>query len=168
MNERARSTIARTSGFASEDAVVDDVVELSYGARERSRLRATMLSGREIGIDLPVGTILRHGSKLLLEGGGVVAVEACDEDLLEVRAPGAAELARIAYHIGNRHVPIQVGDGWIRILPDHVLQGDGRGPRRSRADGEQPLPAGERRLRPQPRPSPSRRRGPRRPHPHDA
>ena len=81
-----------------------------------------MLSGREIGIDLPVGTILRHGSKLLLDDGGVVAVEASDEGLLEVHARGVAELARIAYHIGNRHVPIQVGDGWIRILPDHVLQ----------------------------------------------
>jgi urease accessory protein len=52
----------------------------------------------------------------------VVAVEACDEALLEIRAAGAAELARIAYHIGNRHVPIQVGDDWLRILPDHVLK----------------------------------------------
>ena len=122
MDERARSTIARTAGFAPADAVVDDVVELSYGERERSRLRATMLSGREIGIDLPVGTILRHGSKLLLDDGGVVAVEASDEELLEVRARGVAELARIAYHIGNRHVPIQIGEGWLRILPDHVLK----------------------------------------------
>ena len=122
MDERAPSRIAKTAGFAPEDAVVDDVVELSYGARERSRLRATKLSGREVGIDLPVGTMLRHGSKLLLDDGSVVAVEACDEELLEVRAPDAAVLARIAYHIGNRHVPIQVGDGWLRILPDHVLQ----------------------------------------------
>ena len=122
MNERVRSKIARAAGFAAEDAVVDDVVELSYAARERSRLRATMLSGREIGIDLPVGTMLRHGSKLLLEDGAVVGVEACDEDLLEVRASGAAELARIAYHIGNRHVPVEIGDSWIRILPDHVLK----------------------------------------------
>ena len=122
MDEKAHSQIARTAGFAPRDAIVHDVVELSYAARERSRLRATMLSGREIGIDLPVGTILRHGSKLLLEDGRVVAVEACDEELLEVRAPGAAELARIAYHIGNRHVPIEVGDSWIRILPDHVLK----------------------------------------------
>ena len=122
MDERRRSTLARTAGFAPGDAVVDDVVELSYAARERSRLRATMLSGREIGIDLPVGTILHHGTKLLLEDGGVVAVEACDEELLEVRAPGAAQLARIAYHVGNRHVPVQIGDGWLRILPDHVLK----------------------------------------------
>ena len=114
--------MARAAGFAPADSVVDDVVELSYAARERSRLRATMLSGREIGIDLPVGTILHHGSKLLLDDGGVVAVEACDEALLEVRASHAAQLARIAYHIGNRHVPVQIGDGWLRILPDHVLK----------------------------------------------
>jgi urease accessory protein len=122
MDERTRSTMARTAGFAPADSAVDDVVELSYAARERSRLRATMLSGREIGIDLPVGTILHHGSKLLLDDGGVVAVEACDEELLEVRASRAAQLARIAYHIGNRHVPVQIGDGSLRILPDHVLQ----------------------------------------------
>jgi urease accessory protein len=108
--------------FADEAAVVTDVVELPFDLRERSRLRARLLSGSEIGIDLPVGTILRHGSKLQLSDGRVVAVEASDEDLIEVRAASAAELARIAYHIGNRHVPIQIGDGWLRILPDHVLK----------------------------------------------
>ena len=110
------------NAFADRDAVVTDVLELPFDLRERSRLRATLLSGQEIGIDLPVGTILHHGSKLQLADGRVVAIEACDEELLEVRAASAAELARIAYHIGNRHVPIQVGDGWLRILPDHVLK----------------------------------------------
>ena len=110
------------NAFADRDAVVTDVLELPFDLRERSRLRATLLSGQEIGIDLPVGTILHHGSKLQLADGKVVAIEACDEELLEVRAASAAELARIAYHIGNRHVPIQVGDGWLRILPDHVLK----------------------------------------------
>ena len=52
----------------------------------------------------------------------MVAVEAAQERLLEVSAPDAAGLARIAYHIGNRHVPVQVGAGWLRILPDHVLE----------------------------------------------
>ena len=110
------------NAFADRDAVVTDVLELPFDLRERSRLLATLLSGQEIGIDLPVGTILHHGSKLQLADGRVVAIEACDEELLEVRAASAAELARIAYHIGNRHVPIQVGDGWLRILPDHVLK----------------------------------------------
>jgi urease accessory protein len=110
------------TAFADEDAVVTDVLELPFDMRERSRLRARLLSGQEIGINLPVGTILHHGSKLRLEDGRVVAIEASDEQLLQVQAASAAELARIAYHIGNRHVPIQVGDGWLRILPDHVLE----------------------------------------------
>lgn len=108
--------------FADDAAVVTDVLELPFDLRERSRLRARLLSGQEIGIDLPVGTVLHHGSKLKLADGRIVAVEACDEELLEVRAQSPAALARIAYHIGNRHVPIQVGDCWLRILPDHVLK----------------------------------------------
>jgi urease accessory protein len=110
------------TAFAEEDAVVTDVLELPFDRRERSRLRARLLSGQEIGIDLPVGTILHHGSKLRLDDGRVVAVEASDEQLLQVQAATNADLMRIAYHIGNRHVPIQVGDGWLRILPDHVLE----------------------------------------------
>jgi len=102
--------------------MVDEVLELPFDLRERSRLRARLLSGEEIGIDLPVGTILHHGSKLSLADGRVVAIEASHEQLLEVRGAGSADLVRIAYHIGNRHVPIQVGDGWLRILPDHVLK----------------------------------------------
>ena len=54
--------------------------------------------------------------------GRIVAIEAAPERLLEVHAHDAIELARIAYHIGNRHVPIQIGDGFVRLLPDHVLQ----------------------------------------------
>ena len=108
-------------GFADAESVVTDVLELPFDLRERSRLRARLLSGEEIGIDLPPGTLLRHGSKLRLSDGRVVAVEASDEQLLEVRGADPSELARIAYHIGNRHVPIQIGEGWLRILPDHVL-----------------------------------------------
>ena len=127
MDGKLRSGIPRTSGFASDDAVVDDVLELDYAARERSRLRAVLVSGEEVGIDLPVGTMLHHGCKLALVDGRVVAVEAAQEALLEVTAADAATLARIAYHVGNRHVPVQVGDGWLRILPDHVLQAMVRG-----------------------------------------
>jgi urease accessory protein len=100
----------------------DEVIELPFEQRERSRFRATMLSGEEIGVDLPPGTLIRHGDRLLLRDGRVVAVEAAPERLLEVHAHDAPGLARIAYHVGNRHVPLQIGDGWIRLLPDHVLQ----------------------------------------------
>lgn len=99
-----------------------DVIELRFDQRERSRLRASLVGGEEIGIDLPVGTILAHGTKLALEGGRVVAVEAAHERLLEVRAADAEQLARIAYHVGNRHVPIEIDGDRLLLLPDHVLR----------------------------------------------
>ena len=121
----ARQSLHAPSVFNTQPwrwRVIDDVLELPFDARERSRLRARTLSGREVGVDLPVGTLLAHGCRLALEDGRVVAVEAAQERLLEVTASDAAGLARIAYHIGNRHVPVQVGAGWLRILPDHVLE----------------------------------------------
>jgi urease accessory protein len=127
MSSEAPSVPVPAIAYAAADDVVTDVLLLPFDLRERSRLRARLVSGQEIGIDLPVGTILHHGSKLKLADGRVVAIEACDEELLEVGAVDASQLARIAYHVGNRHVPIQVGDGWLRILPDHVLEAMVRG-----------------------------------------
>jgi urease accessory protein len=101
---------------------VDEVMALTFALRERSRFRAPLLSGEEIGVDLPRGALLRHGDRLKLADGRVVAIEAAPERLIEVHAHDALALARIAYHVGNRHVPIQIGDGWLRLLPDHVLQ----------------------------------------------
>jgi urease accessory protein len=108
--------------LAGAERPADEVIELAFEQRERSRFRATLLSGEEIGVDLAPGTLIRHGDRLQLGDGRVVAVEAAPERLLEVHAHDAIELARIAYHVGNRHVPVQLGDGWLRLLPDHVLQ----------------------------------------------
>jgi urease accessory protein len=115
-------TIVLADRLAGAERPADEVIELPFEQRERSRFRATMLSGEEIGVDLPPGTLIRHGDRLLLRDGRVVAVEAAPERLLEVHAHDAPGLARIAYHVGNRHVPLQIGDGWLRLLPDHVLQ----------------------------------------------
>ncbi len=115
-------SIVMATALAGADARADEIVELPFALRERSRFRATLLSGEEIGVDLARGTLLRHGDRLRLDDGRVVAVEAAPERLLEVHAHDAPGLARIAYHVGNRHVPIQVGEGWLRLLPDHVLQ----------------------------------------------
>jgi urease accessory protein len=108
--------------LAGADRPADEVIELAFEQRERSRFRAMLLSGEEIGVDLPPGTLIRHGDRLQLADGRVVAVEAAPERLLEVHAHDAPALARIAYHVGNRHVPVQIGEGWLRLLPDHVLQ----------------------------------------------
>ncbi len=97
-------------------------VELTFDQRERSRLRATLASGEDIGIQLRVGSMLSHGDKLALQDGRIVEVIAADESLHEVRAANVTQLARIAYHVGNRHVPLQVADDHLLMLPDHVLR----------------------------------------------
>jgi urease accessory protein len=66
---------------------------------------------------------LREGDGLVLEGGGAVIVRAAPEPLLEIDAHSAVALMRIAWHLGNRHVPVQVLDRRLRIRPDHVLAG---------------------------------------------
>jgi urease accessory protein len=114
--------IVVANGPAGAHERVDEVIELAFEQREKSRFRAPLLSGEEIGVDLAPGTLLKQGDRIRLADGRVVAVEAAPERLIEVHAHDAIGLARIAYHVGNRHVPLQIGDGWLRMLPDHVLQ----------------------------------------------
>ena len=99
----------------------DGELRLGFDERQKSRLRARLVSGEEIGIFLDRGEVLRGGDCLQGEDGRCVCVIAADEALMEVRAADAATLARAAYHLGNRHTPVQVGEGWLRFAADHVL-----------------------------------------------
>ena len=108
--------------FVPREIQAVESVELTFDQREKSRFRATLASGEAFGIQLKIGTILSHGDKLALSDGRIVEVIAADEMLHEVRAADAMQLARIAYHVGNRHVPLQVSDGYLLMLPDHVLR----------------------------------------------
>ncbi len=96
-------------------------VALDWDQRHRRRIVLTTADGKELLIDLPHATRLRDGDGLLLEGGGVVRVVALSEPLLEITADDAHELARIAWHLGNRHLPVQIVDRTIRIRADHVI-----------------------------------------------
>src|SRR3954470_9087320 len=100
----ARTRIAPQSRFDAELA-------LPFEARQKSRLRTTLVSGEEIGLFLERGTVLRGGDCLAGDDGRVVRVIAADEDLHEVRCSDADALARAAYHLGNRHTPVQIGAG---------------------------------------------------------
>ncbi|MCX7200719.1 MAG: hypothetical protein NTV17_00010, partial [Burkholderiales bacterium] len=77
-------TMAMAHALTGRDRPADAVLELPFELRERSRFRATLLGGEDIGVDLPVGTLIRHEDRLLLSDGRVVAVEAASEALLEV------------------------------------------------------------------------------------
>ena len=98
------------------------VLTLEFEERRRSRMRTRTDDGREAALLLPHGTILRDGDTLRdPERGEMVVVRAADQTLSLVRARDAVTLARAAYHLGNRHVPVQVGAGWLAYEHDHVL-----------------------------------------------
>ena len=78
-------------------------------------------SGEEAGLFLERGSVLRHGDLLLADDGRVVEIQAAPETVSTVYTDNGLVLARAAYHLGNRHVALQVGPGWLRYVHDHVL-----------------------------------------------
>jgi urease accessory protein len=101
---------------------VVDAVVLDHEGRNRRRVRLTGRGGTELLLDLERPAALEDGDALVLEDGALVLVEAGPEDLIEVRAGNARELARLAWHIGNRHTPAEIGPDFIAIERDHVLE----------------------------------------------
>jgi urease accessory protein len=100
---------------------VDDRLVLPFDLRQKSRQLVRLESGEEAALQLERGTILRGGDCLQGDDGRVIKVLAAPEPVLLAACPTSRELVCAAYHLGNRHVPIQVGDGWIRLEDDHVL-----------------------------------------------
>jgi len=99
----------------------DAQLMLPFEVRSRSRFRARLQNGEEVGVQLARGRILRGGDLLLGSDGRVVEIAASPEKVSTARSADALLLARTAYHLGNRHVALQIGDGWLRYLHDHVL-----------------------------------------------
>jgi urease accessory protein len=98
-----------------------DTLTLPFELRQKSRLVAALESGRQIALALPRGHVLRGGALLLAEDGSVIGVRAADEELSVVRSSDPGALVRAAYHLGNRHVALQIEDGALCYLHDHVL-----------------------------------------------
>jgi urease accessory protein len=97
-----------------------DRVLIDYDRRFRRRIVLATVLGAEVLIDLPQAIRLRDGDGLLVESG-VVRVCAQAEELMEIHAHEDGELIRIAWHLGNRHLPVQLLDERIRIRADHVI-----------------------------------------------
>ena len=100
-------------------------VELDWDIRQKSRFEATDSLGRQLGIFLPRGTLVRGGDVLVAEDGSLVKVMAAPQTVLRITActahGSAFDLTRAAYHLGNRHVPIELKPDHLKIEPDHVL-----------------------------------------------
>ncbi len=109
------------SKLASGAGAAQAQLKLPFDLRQKSRLRTKLMDGEEAWLLLPRGDILRGGDLLMASDGRVVEVVSEVEDVLHVECANATALARAAYHLGNRHVPVQVGDGFLRITADHVL-----------------------------------------------
>ena len=106
---------------ADLDAVLVGRLTLPYELRQKSRLRAQLDEGAEIGLFLPRGTVLRHGDRLLTSTGELIEVHAANESVSTASSDDALLLLRAAYHLGNRHVPLQISTHWLRYRHDHVL-----------------------------------------------
>ncbi|AVQ83881.1 MULTISPECIES: urease accessory protein UreE [unclassified Variovorax] len=100
-------------------------IELDWDVRQKSRFDATDSQGRQIGVFLPRGTAVRGGDVLVAEDGSLVRVIAAPQPVLRIThctAHGTPfDLTRAAYHLGNRHVPIELKPDHLKIEPDHVL-----------------------------------------------
>jgi urease accessory protein len=101
---------------------VKGALRLPFEQRQKSRLHAQLASGEEVAVMLPRGEILRGGDLVTASDGRIIEVIAETEKLAHVECDGPQALARAAYHLGNRHVPVEVGAGYLRIAPDHVLE----------------------------------------------
>ncbi|MDQ0315082.1 urease accessory protein UreE [Amorphus orientalis] len=104
-----------------------DTVTLDFDGRHRRRIALTGNGGLAFLLDLPQAVALKSGDGLLLDDGRVVAVEAAPEPLTEVTAGDPHHLLRLAWHLGNRHLPAMIEDGRILIRRDHVISDMVRG-----------------------------------------
>lgn len=107
--------------LAPAGAVASERLELSFELRCKSRLRTRLASGEDCGLFLERGTVLRGGDRLLAGDGRIVEVVAAPESLLEAGTDDPLLLARAAYHLGNRHVAVDILPGRLRIGSDAVL-----------------------------------------------
>lgn len=109
-----------------DESAASDTLTLPFELRIRGRLKAESDSGQALGLFLDRGPVLRDGDGLKAEDGTVVRVSAAIEPVVTARVASGLPLARLAYHLGNRHVQLALGEdergGWVRFPPDHVLE----------------------------------------------
>jgi len=122
---QASKLIPLGSGLAPALLKRATTVELDWDVRQKSRFDATDSAGRTLGIFLPRGTAVRGGDVLVAEDGSLVRVIAAPQTVLKITHCSSHgtpyDLIRAAYHLGNRHVPIELKPDHLKIEPDHVL-----------------------------------------------
>ena len=123
-----------------EASEIHDHLTLPYESRQRGRLRARTDTGYDVGLFLDRGPVLREGACLAAKTGEIIRIRAADEPVVTAYIEPGLAMARLCYHLGNRHVALQIGSsgaigsrehgegaedgktGWVRFPPDHVLE----------------------------------------------
>jgi len=98
-----------------------DSVTLDFDQRFRRRIVLTCEGGTQVLLDLADARLLNHGDALVTDTGALILVRAAPERLLEVRCRDPKQLPRIAWHLGNRHLPTEIAEDRLRIRADHVI-----------------------------------------------
>lgn len=122
----ATKLIPQGQGLAAALLKRASSVELDWDTRSRSRFEATDSAGRRLGVFLPRGSVVRGGDVLVAEDGSLIRVQAAAQPVMVVRPcahhGSPFDLVRAAYHLGNRHVQLQLAPDHLKLEPDHVLQ----------------------------------------------
>jgi len=114
-----------------DSSEIYDQLTLPFELRMRGRLRATTDTGKDVGLFLDRGPVLRDGALLQAQTGEIIRIRAAEEPVVTARIESGLALARLCYHLGNRHVSLAIGhdedradgkNGWVRFPPDHVLE----------------------------------------------
>lgn len=117
---RRATAILRAGAWNPAQAVAR--VTLAFDDRHRRRIRLADDGGEDFLLDLAEAVRLEDGDGLAMEGGGIIQVVAAPEQVIDISCASASEAARVAWHLGNRHTPVQILDrGALRIRNDHVL-----------------------------------------------
>lgn len=112
----------RPAGHWPKDEAAD-ALTLNFDARHRRRIRLTTDQGEDVLLNLPKAVAMADGDGLRLEDGRWVEVRAAAELIVEVRHKDPNQLMRLAWHLGNRHLPTEIRSQVLRIRPDHVIEG---------------------------------------------
>jgi urease accessory protein len=116
------ASIHRPAGHWPKDRVAG-IISLDFDARHRRRIRLTTNEGEDILLDLPKAVAMADGDALQLDDGRLLRIQAAAELVVEVRYPDDPnQLLRIAWHLGNRHLPTEIRNQVLLIRPDHVIE----------------------------------------------
>jgi urease accessory protein len=120
------ASIHRPAGHWPNEKAVGTLT-LDFDARHRRRIRLTADDGEDVLLDLPETVAMADGDGLRLDDGRWLKVQAAPEDIVEIRHDNSVQLMRLAWHLGNRHLPTEIRGEVLLIRPDHVIENMLRG-----------------------------------------